>query len=72
VRHGKALAADEEPRDACGESEREVLVSLTPDGQRVFEDIYPRHFEFLKDYFDSRLSRDEQAELTSLLQKLAE
>ncbi|MGV3719673.1 MAG: MarR family winged helix-turn-helix transcriptional regulator [Actinomycetota bacterium] len=59
-------------RERSRESEREVLVSLTPEGQELFERIYPQHFRFLKEWFGSRLNKQERAELTRLLRKMAD
>lgn len=59
-------------RQRSRESEREVLVSLTPAGQELFEQVYPRHYEFLKGLFGERLSPEEQDALTGLLRKLAD
>lgn len=59
-------------RQRSRESEREVLVSLTPEGQALFERIYPQHYQFLKELFQARLSADEQEALTALLRKLAD
>lgn len=58
-------------RERSPESDREVLASLTPAGQELFERVYPAHYEYLKDLFDRRLSADEQQSLTQLLRKLA-
>ncbi len=52
------------------ENEREVFVSLTPAGQELFERIYPLHYAFLQQLFDSRLAPAEQEALTALLGKL--
>src|SRR5579862_6506877 len=49
------------------ESDREVLACLTPEGQELFEHVYPRHYEYLRDRFDARLSADEQEQLAALL-----
>ena len=43
-----------------------------PEGQELFERVYPQHFRFLKEWFGSRLSKPERAELTRLLRKMAE
>jgi DNA-binding MarR family transcriptional regulator len=59
-------------RQRSRESEREVLVSLTPEGEALFERIYPEHYQFLKELFQARLSADEQEALTVLLRKLAD
>ena len=65
---GKGLVNRERSR----ESEREVLVSLTPEGQKMFEKIYPQHHRFLTEWFGNRLSKLEQADLTRLLRKMAD
>jgi DNA-binding MarR family transcriptional regulator len=57
-------------RQRSRESEREVLVSLTPEGQELFERVYPLHYEFLKGLFQERLSGAEQEALIALLRKL--
>lgn len=59
-------------RQRSRESEREVLVSLTPEGQALFERVYPLHYEFLKELFRGRLDAKEQEALTALLRKLAD
>lgn len=59
-------------RQRSPESEREVLVSLTPEGLALFERVYPEHYRFLTELFASRLPKAEQAELTRLLRKLAD
>jgi DNA-binding MarR family transcriptional regulator len=59
-------------RQRSRESEREVLVSLTPEGQELFERVYPQHYQFLKELFHARLSAEEQEALTALLRKLAD
>lgn len=58
-------------RQRSRESEREVFVSLTPEGQELFERVYPLHYEFLRGLFQERLSGAEQETLTTLLRKLA-
>lgn len=57
-------------RERSPDSDREVLASLTPAGQELFERVYPAHYAFLKEQFDTRLTPDEQRELTGLLRKL--
>ncbi|HET6383322.1 MAG TPA: MarR family transcriptional regulator [Armatimonadota bacterium] len=52
------------------ESEREVLVCLTRQGEDLFAETYPQKYKFLQALFDSRLTADEQRELTRLLQLL--
>lgn len=59
-------------RERSRQSEREVLVSLTPAGETLFREIYPAHYQFLQRYFDGRLSAQEQTDLTELLRKLAD
>lgn len=54
------------------ESEREVLVSLTPAGEELFEVAYPAHYRYLQNLLGSRLSDREQDQLTALLRKLAD
>ena len=65
---GKGLVSRQRSR----QSEREVLVSLTPEGSELFNRVYPVQYEFLKELFDSRLTSAEQEELTGLLRKLAD
>ncbi|MCC2668482.1 MAG: MarR family transcriptional regulator [Armatimonadetes bacterium] len=59
-------------RQRSRQSEREVLVSLTPEGEELFNRVYPVQYEFLKELFGSRLTAAEQEELTRLLRKLAD
>ena len=54
------------------ESEREVLVSLTPAGKELFERVYPTHYRYLEGLFDSRLNEREQEVLAGLLRKLVD
>lgn len=54
------------------QSEREVLVSLTPTGEQLFGRVYPAHYEFLRGLLGSRLSDREQDQLIALLRKLAD
>jgi MarR family transcriptional regulator, 2-MHQ and catechol-resistance regulon repressor len=53
------------------ESEREVLVSLAPAGEELFDRVYPTHYDYLRALFGRRLSGAEQEKLTGLLRKLA-
>ena len=57
-------------RERSRENEREVYVTLTDEGQQLFERIYPVHYQFLQQLFDAKLSPEEQCELTELLCKL--
>jgi MarR family 2-MHQ and catechol resistance regulon transcriptional repressor len=59
-------------RERCPESDREVLARLTPEGQALFERVYPLHYEHLKRWFDSRLDEREQEQLIALLRRLAQ
>ena len=59
-------------RERSAESDREVLASLTPAGQELFERVYPTHYEFLTKFFGERLAEGEQDELATLLRKLAD
>lgn len=53
------------------ESEREVLVSLAPAGEELFQQVYPAHYRHLREFFGSRFSCEEQERLTALLRRLA-
>ena len=59
-------------RQRCPESDREVLAWLTPEGQELFERVYPLQYEHLKRLFDRRLDEREQEQLIALLHRLAE
>jgi DNA-binding MarR family transcriptional regulator len=59
-------------RQRSRESEREVLVSLTPAGEELFQQVYPVHYEFLLGLFRQRLAAEEQETLITLLRKLAD
>ncbi len=59
-------------RERSPESDREVLASLTAEGETLFERIYPLHYHWLTALFGERLSDEEQQELTGLLRKLAD
>ena len=58
-------------RQRCPESDREVLAWLTPEGQALFERVYPLQYEHLKRRFDRRLDDREQEQLIALLRRLA-
>lgn len=52
------------------ESDRRVqVIKLTEKGQNVFEDIYERHFGYMRSIFDV-LDANEEKELQELLKKL--
>src|SRR5438034_259006 len=59
-------------RERGVESDREVLASLTPLGQELFQRVYPLQYEHLKQLYDSRLSEQEQDRLIELLNSLAD
>jgi MarR family transcriptional regulator, 2-MHQ and catechol-resistance regulon repressor len=58
-------------RQRSPESDREVLASLTAEGQKLFEEVYTTHYWWLKGLFDGRLPGEEQEQLTALLRKLS-
>lgn len=58
-------------RERCPASDREVLASLTPEGEALFRRVYPRHHEFLRRLYDRQLDPDEQEQLIALLHRLA-
>lgn len=47
---------------------RQVLVSLTPAGQRVFEDTFMPHVDYLRRFMD-KMHPERQAEMIALLQE---
>lgn len=57
-------------RQRSPRSDREVIARLTPAGVALFEEAYPAQYDFMRAWFDERLSADEQALLTQALQKL--
>jgi MarR family 2-MHQ and catechol resistance regulon transcriptional repressor len=57
-------------RERSPESDREVLASLTPEGEALFERVYPDQYRFEKEHFDSRLGEAEQETLIRLLLRL--
>lgn len=59
-------------RARCPESDREVLASLTPAGEELFRQLYPRHFEHLRRLYDCGLDEEEQELLIALLDRLAQ
>ena len=58
-------------RDRGPDSDREVLASLTPAGEELFQEVYPRHFEYLRQQYDGCLGEGEQEQLIALLSRLA-
>ncbi len=58
-------------RERAKHSEREVLASLTPEGQAFFERYFPKASAFMAGLMDERLTSSEQSKLAELLEKLA-
>jgi MarR family transcriptional regulator, 2-MHQ and catechol-resistance regulon repressor len=56
-------------RETLPENRRSVLVQLTPQGQQVFDRVFPAHIAHLKDRFD-KLDASELGLLTVLLGRL--
>ena len=56
-------------REVPPENRRCFLIVLTPEGERVFEDVFPAHIAYLKERFD-RLNEQELAQIKSALQRL--
>ena len=51
------------------EDARQTLITLTPEGQRLYEEVFPRQVDFLKERI-AGLPATEQDQLVALLQKL--
>ncbi len=58
-------------REVPPENRRCFLIVLTPEGERVFEDVFPAHIDYLKERFD-QLDEQELAQIRSALQRLRE
>ena len=56
-------------RTKDGSDSRQTLVSLTPEGQALYEKTFMVHVCYMRGYFD-QLSADEQQTLTTLLHRL--
>jgi MarR family transcriptional regulator, 2-MHQ and catechol-resistance regulon repressor len=56
-------------RETLPENRRSVIVQLTPEGQEVFDRVFPAHIAHLKDRFD-KLDASELELLTVLLGRL--
>lgn len=52
------------------ESDREVIAKLTPKGEALFHEAFPKTVNFSARMMDTGLSRDEQQTLAALLDKL--
>jgi MarR family 2-MHQ and catechol resistance regulon transcriptional repressor len=59
-------------RERGPESDREVLASLTSEGQALFRRVYPLQYTHLKHRYASRLTDQEQEQLIDLLNRLAD
>lgn len=58
-------------REVPPENRRCFLIVLTPEGERVFEDVFPAHIAYLKERFD-QLDEQELTQIKSALQRLRE
>ncbi len=58
-------------REVPPENRRCFLIVLTPEGERVFEDVFPTHIAYLKERFD-QLTEYELTQIKSALQRLRE
>jgi MarR family transcriptional regulator, 2-MHQ and catechol-resistance regulon repressor len=56
-------------REVPADNRRSFTIVLTPEGEAVFEEMFPAHIEYLKERFDRLDSQDLEA-LRLLLQKL--
>jgi len=57
-------------RQRSEKSDREVVASLTPEGQKLFEQVFPSTVNYSAAILDTGLSRKELESLASLLEKL--
>lgn len=57
-------------RKRSPESDREVIASLTNDGQALFEKLFPKVVAFVRDYANDALSESELETLHGLLVRL--
>ncbi|OLP16505.1 MarR family transcriptional regulator [Leptolyngbya sp. 'hensonii'] len=58
-------------REVPPEDRRCFVIVLTPEGERVFEEVFPNHIAYLKQRFD-RLQPQEAQEILASLQRLRE
>lgn len=56
-------------REVPPENRRCFLIVLTPEGEQVFQEVFPAHISHLKERFD-RLNEQELEEIKVALQKL--
>ena len=57
-------------RQACPDDRRSIHVAITDEGNRKLDDALRVHLDYLEEHVGSRLSCDERAALTALLEKL--
>lgn len=58
-------------REECTDDARGSMVRLTPLGRKAIDSAAPDHVDAVRTYFFNRLSPDEQAQLTTLLDRIA-
>lgn len=61
------ITRTQNPTDRRGQ-----IIRLTPEGEHLFERVYPLHIAFLENYFNRSLSEDEMDSLRPLLLKIRE
>lgn len=59
-------------RENCPSDRRATFVAITPEGDRRLDGALAVHVEYLESTVSSRLSDDERAELSRLLEKLGQ
>ena len=59
-------------RERSAESNRVVNVRLTPNGEKIFKQSYPRVVGAVNEYLQSRINSKDRQSLVKLLRKLAE
>lgn len=57
-------------RERSAESDREVIARLTPEGEKRFEETFPRVVEFTTDSVSEHLTEDEQTAIADALERL--
>ncbi|MCL5284307.1 MAG: MarR family transcriptional regulator [Nitrospirae bacterium] len=61
----KLISRTQNPHDRRGQ-----IICLTPEGERVFEEVFPRHINHLEAFFNRSLSCEEMDRLRPLLLKI--
>lgn len=56
-------------RQACASDRRRMFVVLTPKGEQMFNDVFPKQVSYLKKRFD-RLSNNEKQQAQQILKKI--